>query len=52
MYCLVLVKWIWLGEEGGKGGSGYEAGTYFMALDVREKYQSNYIRTFGDFCSI
>ena len=23
-----------------QGGSGYEAGTYFMALDVSEKYQS------------
>jgi hypothetical protein len=23
-----------------KGGGGYEAGTCFMALDVREKYQS------------
>ena len=39
-------KWNLLGEEVGKGTSNREdqgmseAGTYFMALDISEKYQS------------
>ena len=41
MCCLVLVNWNLLGEEVGKGTSNREdEGTYFMALDVSEKYQS------------
>jgi len=58
MYCLVPVNWDLLGEEIVKGtsngGSAYEAGTHFMALDVSEKYVPNTMatRTSGDFCSI
>ena len=40
MYCLVLVNWNWLGEEVGKGTSYMQVGTYFMALVVSEKCQS------------
>jgi len=39
MYCLVSVNQNLLGEEMGKGTSNREdQGTYFMALDVSEKY--------------
>ena len=56
MYCLVLVNWNLLGEEVGErnkqqGGSWYEAGTHFMALDVSGKIpvpNTMATTTFGD----